>query len=35
VQVALGVATVDEPGAVQYVAYASFAPAGAPALLGR
>ncbi len=35
VQVALGVATVDEPGAVQYVAYASFAPAGAPTSLGR
>jgi hypothetical protein len=35
VQVALGVATVDEPGAVQYVAYASFAPAGTPLSLGR
>ena len=34
-QVALGVATVDEPGAVQYVAYASFAPAGVPAAPGR
>jgi hypothetical protein len=34
-QVDLGVATVDDPGAVQYVAYASFAPAGVPAAPAR
>ena len=34
-QVALGVATVAEPGAVQYVAYASFEPPGVPAAPGR
>ena len=35
VEVALGVATVDHPGPVQYVAYASFAPAQVPASPAR